>query len=110
MQSDSRVLMTKNFKKFTAGKNLMDQKLHFFLITGPPWTSKLQKKTSAIKREYPALQSMKFLNFFLFLWVIFALYPDQDSESGSRTTNLIESGSGFETLPQGALNFSFMVY
>jgi hypothetical protein len=39
---------------------------------------------------------MKFLNFFLLLWVIFALLdPDPDSEygSGSGYTNLIESGS-----------------
>ncbi len=51
--------------------------------------SKLQKKTSALKREHPALQNMKFFNFFLLLWVIFALLdPDPDSESGS--TNLIE--------------------
>jgi hypothetical protein len=35
---------------------------------------------------------MKFLNFFLLLWVIFALLdPDPDSESGS--TDPIESGS-----------------
>jgi hypothetical protein len=27
-------------------------------------------KPSAIKREHPALQNMKFMNFFLFLWVI----------------------------------------
>jgi hypothetical protein len=38
---------------------------------------------------------MKFPNFFLHLWVIFALlYPDPDSEYGSRSTDLIESGSG----------------
>ncbi len=54
--------------------------------------SKLQKKPSALKREHPALQNMKFLNFFLFLWVIFALL-DQDSESESGSTDLIESGS-----------------
>jgi hypothetical protein len=53
-------------------------------------TSKLQEKPSALKREHPALQNMKFLDFFLFLWVIFALLdPDPDSESGS--TDLIES-------------------
>jgi hypothetical protein len=28
---------------------------------------------SALKREHPALQKMKFINFFLFLWVYFAL-------------------------------------
>jgi hypothetical protein len=46
--------------------------------------SKLQEKPSALIREHPALQNMKFLNFFLFLWVIFALLdPDPDYESGS---------------------------
>jgi hypothetical protein len=39
--------------------------------------SKLQKKPSALKREHPALQKMKFVNFFLSLWAIFALVdPD----------------------------------
>jgi hypothetical protein len=37
----------------------------------------LQEKPLALKREHPALQKMKFMNFFLYLWVIFALlYPD----------------------------------
>jgi hypothetical protein len=43
-----------------------------------------------------SLQNMKFLNFFLLAWVIFALVdPDPDSEygSGSGSTDLIESGS-----------------
>jgi hypothetical protein len=35
--------------------------------------SKLQEKPSALKREHPALQKMKFINFFLCLWIIFAL-------------------------------------
>jgi hypothetical protein len=40
----------------------------------------VQPKPSALKREHPALQNMKFLNF---LWVIFVLLdPDPDSESG----------------------------
>jgi hypothetical protein len=40
-------------------------------------TSKLQEKPSAFKREHPALQNVKFLNFFQFLLVIFALLdPD----------------------------------
>jgi hypothetical protein len=34
-------------------------------------------ETFALKREHQALESMKFLNFFLLLWVIFALLnPD----------------------------------
>jgi hypothetical protein len=42
---------------------------------------------------------MKFLNFFLLLWVIFALMdPDSEYGYGSVSTDLIESGSGFETL------------
>jgi hypothetical protein len=45
-------------------------------------TSKLQEKPSALKREHPALQNMKFLDFFIFLWVIFALL---DLEFGSET-------------------------
>ncbi len=43
---------------------------------------------------------MKFLIFFLLLWVIFALLdPDPDSKNGSGSTDLIESGS--ETLIAG---------
>jgi hypothetical protein len=42
---------------------------------------KPQVKPSVLKREHPALQNMKILYFFLFLWVIFALLnadPDPD--------------------------------
>ncbi len=58
-----------------------------------------QKRTS---------KNMKFLDLFLFLWVIFALLepdPDSESVSGYWSTDLIESGSnpdpvpGSETLP-----------
>jgi hypothetical protein len=36
-----------------------------------------QEKPSALKREHLAFQKMKFINFFLYLWVIFALLdPD----------------------------------
>jgi hypothetical protein len=34
--------------------------------------SMLQEKFSALKKEHPALQKMKFMNLFLFLWSIFA--------------------------------------
>jgi hypothetical protein len=44
--------------------------------------SKLHEKHSALKREHPALQKIKFVNFYLCLWVIFALL-DPDCESGS---------------------------
>jgi hypothetical protein len=51
-----------------------------------------QEKPSALKREHPSLQNMKFLNLFLFLWVIYA-FSDPDSESGSGPTDMIESES-----------------
>jgi hypothetical protein len=35
--------------------------------------SKLQEKPLALRREHSALPKMKFMNFFVFLWVIFAL-------------------------------------
>ena len=50
--------------------------------------SKLQEKPSALKREHPALQKIKFINFFLRLWVMFALL---DPNPGSRDP--IQSGS-----------------
>jgi hypothetical protein len=55
-------------------------------------------KPSALKREHPALQNMKF-KFFLFLWVIFALLDpgDPDSKSGSESTDLIKIT--FQELP-----------
>jgi hypothetical protein len=40
------------------------------LLVPRPWTSKLHEKSSAPNREHSALQKMKFINFFLFLWVI----------------------------------------
>jgi hypothetical protein len=48
---------------------------------------------------------MKFLDFFLLLWIIFALLDpdtstDPNPESGYGSTDLIESGS--ETLPIGS--------
>ncbi len=43
---------------------------------------------------------MKFLNFFYFLWVIFALLdPDPDSEYGSGFTDPFESGSNSDPQP-----------
>jgi hypothetical protein len=65
--------------------------------------SKLQKNPSALKRGHPTLQNMNFYNFFLLLWVIFALLvPDPDSESGS--TDPIEFGSNPD--PQPCLKLS----
>jgi hypothetical protein len=62
-------------------------------------TPKLQEKPSAIKREHPVLKNMKILDFFLFLWVIFALLdPDPDPAT---PINADPCGSGSETLVGG---------
>ncbi len=87
---------------------------HFRLNTDPDpgfWWPKIGKKITAkiflyifwikncnllipkaLKREHPSLQNMKFLNFFIFVWVIFALM-DPDPH-----WILIQSGFGSETL------------
>jgi hypothetical protein len=57
--------------------------------------SKLQEKPSGLKREHPALQKMKFINFFLCLCVIFALL-----DPGSRSRDPSESGSNPNPAPQ----------
>ncbi len=44
--------------------------------------SKLQEKPSVLKRDHPAFKKMKFINFFLCLWVIFALL-DPDTYLGT---------------------------
>jgi hypothetical protein len=62
--------------------------------------SKLQEKPSALKREHPALQN--FFEFFLCLWVIFALLnPDPDRESVFGSWGPSESGFGSITLEDG---------
>jgi hypothetical protein len=37
--------------------------------------SKLQEKPSALKREHPALQKIKFINFFPFVYGSFCPFP-----------------------------------
>ncbi len=78
-------------------KFFLDQKVQF---TRPPQrTSKLRKKPSALKREHPELQQMKFLNFFLLLWVIFVLLdPDPYSEYRSGSADPTESGSNSDRI------------
>ncbi len=45
---------------------------------------KLKEGPSALNREHQALQKMKFIKFFLCLWVIFALLdPDPDTDPGT---------------------------
>jgi hypothetical protein len=68
IDSDPRVLMTKNWEKF-----IVEIFFHIFLGSKIAIYLSLGLPTG----DHPALQNMKFLNFFLFLWVIFALLdPD----------------------------------
>ncbi len=57
--------------------------------------------TKNLKKKTFLNQNMKFLNFFLILWVIIAaLDPDTDSEYGSGSTDLIESESNLDPNPK----------
>jgi hypothetical protein len=58
----------------------------------------LQEKPSVLKREHPALQNMKILDFFLFLWVIFALLDPDPDPATQINADPCGSGSGSETL------------
>jgi hypothetical protein len=70
--------MTIKFKeKITAEIFFFLNKKCYLLIPSNP---ELQQKLSALKREHPALQNMKFIDFLLFLWVIFALDPDPNPD------------------------------
>jgi hypothetical protein len=70
--------------KFTGGKilNFLKTKIAVYLSLcihkgRPSYRRSLQPSK---RREHPALQNMKFLNFFLFWWAIFALLcPDPDA-------------------------------
>jgi hypothetical protein len=100
--------MTKNRKKFTAEKKLnflLDQKLQYTIPKPPYRKSKLQKKHSTLKREHPALQKLKFLNFFYFCGSFLPSWirMDPDYEYGSGSTDLIESGSNMDPDPKAWL-------
>ncbi len=61
------------------------------------------RRSLQLKRGHPTLQNMNFYQFFLLLWVIFALLdPDPDPEygSGSGSTDPIEYGSNTDPDPQ----------
>ncbi len=79
--------------KFTAKKikYFLNKKLQFSYSWAFINDVQATGEALVLKREHPALQNMKFLNFFYF-FVIFALLdPDPDSES--RSIGLIESVS-----------------
>jgi hypothetical protein len=72
---DPGFLRPKIYKKNTAEEKFsffFDQRLQFAY----PFLSKLQENHLALKREHPALQKMKLISFFLFMWVI--ANPDPD--------------------------------
>jgi hypothetical protein len=85
--------MTINWKKNYSWKKILGSKTTIYLSLGlhkerPSYWRSLQ----LLKEGIQHLQNMKFFNFFLLLWVIFALLdPVPDSESGA--TEPIESGT-----------------
>ncbi len=67
--SGSRVLMTKNWKKFTTRIFNLFLKLAINLSLGlPKGRPSYRRSLQPTKKEHPALQNMKFLYFFLFCW------------------------------------------
>jgi hypothetical protein len=58
----------------------------------------LQEKPSALKREHPVLKNMKILNFFLFLWVTFALLDLDPDPATQINEDPCGCGSRSETL------------
>jgi hypothetical protein len=82
-------------KKITAGNLIfifLIKNCNFLIPRPTKRTPKQQEKPSGLKREYPALQNMKILYFFLFLWVILALldpdpHPQFECGSGSSNSN-----------------------
>jgi hypothetical protein len=75
----------------------LDQKLQFTYPQASIKNAQAQEKPSALKREHLVLKNMKILDFFLFLWVIFALLdPDPATQ-----INADPCGSGSETLILG---------
>jgi hypothetical protein len=69
---------------------------------------KLQEKPSALKIEHPVLKNMKILDFFLFLWLIFALL-DPDPFPATQI-NADPCGSGSETLIEIDADFNLQIF
>jgi hypothetical protein len=76
--------MTKNWKKIQLKLFFISKiaiNLSLGLLKGRP-----SYRRSAFRTEHPALQKMKFMNHFLFLWAIFALLdPGPDTDTGPDT-------------------------
>jgi hypothetical protein len=88
--------MTKNWKKYTAEKNIKffwDQK-QFTYAQGSIKDVQVAKEAFSSQKRTSSTSKHEISYFFLLLWAIFALLdPDPDSEYGSGSTDLIESGS-----------------
>jgi hypothetical protein len=71
----------------TRKKYFFDQKLQFTYLQGSIKDAQSTGKPSALQREHPALQNMKFLNFFYLCGCFCRLGPDLYSESVSGFRN-----------------------
>ncbi len=76
-KTEKNVQLTKRIRYFLNKKLLFTYSKVSIRDVRRPTSNYRRRLPSALKREHPTLQNMKFLNFFLFLWVIFALLdPD----------------------------------
>ncbi len=91
------VLLTKNCKILQLTKKILllfGSRIAIVFISRPLWRASCTRSQQPLNREHPAFQNMKFLRFFLFLRVIFALLnsdPAYQNQCGSGSTTLIAS-------------------
>jgi hypothetical protein len=59
-----------------------------FILKPSRRTSKPQEKSTALRREHPALAIMNFLHFFFSVGLVAILDPDSQSESASKSIRI----------------------
>jgi hypothetical protein len=92
--SGSRGFDDKNWTNLQLKKKKLKSKTTIYLYLGLHKGRPSYKRSLQLSKKNIQHFNMKFLKFFLLLWVIFALLdPDPDSEYGSGSTGPIESGS-----------------
>ncbi len=78
-RSGSRVLMTKTWRKYSWNFIIFLIKKNAIYLSIGLQKGRPSYKPSALKREHPVLQKIKFISCFIFFGVIFAL-PDPDPQ------------------------------
>jgi hypothetical protein len=104
--------MTKNWKKFTAGKKKnFGLKTTIYLSLGLHKDVQATEEAFSSQKRTSSTSKHEISKNFPILWVIFALLdPDRDSEYGSGSIALIESGSNTDPDPKPWCHIILMVY